>query len=52
MIPLKGLMGFDKFVAHKLGFFEHRNSYYFMTKEGPLKVSNLNPPFVSYLFKN
>lgn len=36
----EGFEGVDSNSARKLGFFEHRNCLYFLTKEGPFKASN------------
>src|ERR1035437_9334817 len=38
--PFEGFDGIDKFSARKLGFFEHRNCIYFLTKEGPFRGAN------------
>jgi hypothetical protein len=48
--PFEGFDGIDKFSARKLGFFEHRNCIYFLTKEGPFRGSNfiIRPLFHIY----
>ena len=45
----EGFGDIDRMSAQKLGFFEHRNCFYFLTKDGPVRVSNfiIRPP-VSY----
>ncbi len=48
--PFEGFEGVDSNSARKLGFFEHRNCLYFLTKEGPFKASNfvIRPLFHIY----
>ena len=48
--PFDGFAGIDKLSARKLGFFEHRNCFYFLTKEGPFRGSNfiIRPLFHIY----
>jgi DNA primase len=38
--PLDDFEGIDKFAARKIGFFEHRHCYYFITNGNLLKASN------------
>ncbi len=46
----EGFGDIDKMSARKLGFFEHRNCFYFLTKDGPVRVSNfiIRPLFHIY----
>ena len=48
--PFDGFSGIDSKSARKLGFFEHRNCFYFLTKDGPIKGSNfiIRPLFHIY----
>ena len=48
--PFEGFGGIDRNSARKLGFFEHRNCFYFLTKDGPIKGSNftIRPLFHIY----
>jgi len=48
--PFEGFGGVDRNAAQKLGFFEHRNCLYFLTKDGPFKASNflIRPLFHIY----
>src|SRR5512133_2886744 len=48
--PFEGFGGIDRNAARKLGFFEHRNCLYFLTKDGPFKASNflIRPLFHIY----
>jgi len=46
----EGFGDINKMTARKLGFFEHRNCFYFLTKDGPLRGSNfiIRPLFHIY----
>ena len=48
--PFEMFPGIDKLSARKLGFFEHRNSMYFITKDGLFRGSNfvIRPLFHIY----
>jgi DNA primase len=48
--PFDGFEGVDRNAARKLGFFEHRNCFYFLTKDGPFRASNfvIRPLFHIY----
>jgi DNA primase len=48
--PFEGFEGVDRNAARKLGFFEHRNCLYFLTKDGPFRASNfvIRPLFHIY----
>lgn len=48
--PFKGFDGIDELSARNLGYFEHRNCYYFLSKDGPFRGSNfiIRPLFHIY----
>jgi len=48
--PFEGFDDIDRITARKLGFFEHRNCFYFLTKDGTFRGSNftIRPLFHIY----
>lgn len=48
--PVGDFSGVDKTLAHKLGFFEHRNCIYFIVKDGTFRATNfiIRPLFHVY----